>query len=954
MYRDKNYNGCIDQLLQMRQLDPTAAQSEEALYYLAMSTLYSGDDEALDLLTAFLYSYPQSVLADDVTMSIGDYYFNRSNYGDALRAYRHVNANNLALDRRDDLIYRTAYSSMLLGEEAEALRGFEALSENQVYGNASRFYRGYIAYMRGDYARARKLMSEVDPDKEPGQAAAYYLCQLDFLDGNYEASASKARQLLDQPDAPASFRQELLRVAGESLYNLGQRSTAIPYLRQYVASTENPRPTACYMLGVAEYADANYPEAIGMLQRATSLDDRTGQSAYLYLGKAYVGTGDTDAALMAFDNARRMSHDALTSETAAYDYIVARANGGRIPFGNSVEIMEEFIRKYPKSKYVDAVSENLVAGYMSQSDYDNALRVLDRIASPSAEMQQARQRVLLMNGIRLYQGGDAEGALQLLKQGAAMRTATPEVGRQCLLWSAQASYDLGEYADAAEASDRFLTSAPASDPNLTTARYNGAYARLRLEEYSDALGMFEQVAADSRADSHTRADAMTRAADCLYCLRRFEEADARYADAVAMNPAAADYAMFQQSEMKGYNRDYTSRIAIIDRLTDAYPSSPLLPDALMAKAESYTLLNKPTDAADLYSQIADRYTSTEHGRKAALMLAVSLLETGDRRSAMQAYRDVASTYPTSDEARVALEDLKTLYAEQGKLPDYVAFVNSLGSYRKVEISEFESTAFDFARQQYDADGSTAAFESYITQFPTGGNAPEALLAIASSAADSGNTDKALTYATKVAYDFPDAPQAEEALLIKAEAEMALGKGESAFNSYRMLEQRTSDQQLLTTARMGVMETAVKLNRFDNVLDATDKLLSSAASGSEIPRIRFYRALALERTGHAEEAREIWSDLAADPSTLPGAKSAVYLIESLTPIDLAAAERRANEFIDAGSPHNYWYARGFIAYSDILRRQGKGYEADEYLKTLRSNYPGTEADIFEMIESRLAR
>ena len=41
-----------------------------------------------------------------------------------------------------------------------------------------------------------------------------------------------------------------------------------------------------------------------------------------------------------------------------------------------------------------------------------------------------------------------------------------------------------------------------------------------------------------------------------------------------------------------------------------------------------------------------------------------------------------------------------------------------------------------------------------------------------------------------------------------------------------------------------------------------------------------------------------------------------------------------------------------SYSDILRKQGKDFEANEYLKSLQSNYPGTEADIFQMIEQRL--
>ncbi len=65
-----------------------------------------------------------------------------------------------------------------------------------------------------------------------------------------------------------------------------------------------------------------------------------------------------------------------------------------------------------------------------------------------------------------------------------------------------------------------------------------------------------------------------------------------------------------------------------------------------------------------------------------------------------------------------------------------------------------------------------------------------------------------------------------------------------------------------------------------------------------------------------------------------------------------AKAVADEFINANPPHAYWLARGFIVLSDALRAEGETFEADEYLRTLKENYPGTEADIFEMIEKRL--
>ena len=60
----------------------------------------------------------------------------------------------------------------------------------------------------------------------------------------------------------------------------------------------------------------------------------------------------------------------------------------------------------------------------------------------------------------------------------------------------------------------------------------------------------------------------------------------------------------------------------------------------------------------------------------------------------------------------------------------------------------------------------------------------------------------------------------------------------------------------------------------------------------------------------------------------------------------------NNIINAEPSNQYWLARAFITLSDILRRQGQEFEADEYLKSLKSNYPGSEADIFEMIDTRL--
>ena len=87
--------------------------------------------------------------------------------------------------------------------------------------------------------------------------------------------------------------------------------------------------------------------------------------------------------------------------------------------------------------------------------------------------------------------------------------------------------------------------------------------------------------------------------------------------------------------------------------------------------------------------------------------------------------------------------------------------------------------------------------------------------------------------------------------------------------------------------------------------------------------------------------------------LYGAKGAVYAAETLLEQqNFGEAEKVAEQFVNSGTPHLYWLARGFIALSDAYAGQDRDFEAQEYLKALKDNYPGSEPDIFDMIEERL--
>lgn len=956
-YRSADWQACLDQL---DIVDPTAlspVQAEETAWKRAMASFHLQRPGTRDLFERFIERYPASVYRQDARMRIADCLFTQ-NYAEALAAYNLVDPDGLSPELRDDYIYRTAYCYLHLGDYDQALSRFQSLANSAQYGNAARFYQGYIAYVKGDYPKALEYFGGVDTSRAPGDMADYYLCQIYFAQGEYNRALTTARAVLGRSSAPADFTAEANRIAGESLYLTGRSDEAIPYLRRYVSAVERPILSTLYILGLSEYGSGDYEAAVKTLAPVAQEESSMGQNANLYIGQALLRLGDKDAAIISFDRALNMRFDEGARENAYYNYAVAKYMGGTVPFGSAVSVFEDYLRQYPNSAHAEDVRGYIIDGWMTDNNYEAALAAIERVDSPSARVLTAKQRVLYTLGARDLAGGRTRDAIKRLEEASGLRRHDAGVAAETDLALGEAYLRDGRLDDAASRLLAYIEEAPANAANRPVAYYDLGYTRLGQKEYDKAAQNFARITSGpaSAVSTEVLADSWTRLGDANYYQKNWADAANAYQKALELQPASGDFPLFQLAVIDGYIGNYDAKLERLAEFRRLFPTSALMPDVLLEKAEAESHLGRTDNAEQSLADLAREYAQTAQSRQGLLRLAISLDQRGQRAEADKTYREIISSYPTSDEASQALEVLKAHAADAGTMDELLKFVASVENAPSVDIAEAERLSFKAAEELYLEKEDASRLRAYINQYPNGSEAVKALVYLMEDADAEGNDDRAYDYASRIVSNYPDNAAAEDALTLKADIEYDRGQGELAMQSWQQLAARASTPENMALARMGIMRVARDMNDADRMIESADAVLASTSAGAEDrTEANFSRALGLQMKGRNDEARKIWESQKDLTEDIYGAKSAVYLAQSLLDAgQLPKARKVATEFVGKATSHTYWLGRGFIVLSDIARAQGNTYEADSFLTALKKNYPGNEPDIFSMIEERLKK
>lgn len=942
------------------QQKPQASLADEAAYMIACTSYELKSPDCIKQLEGYLEQYPDSRYANRVQSLIASAYFFQEKYPEAIACFKGCQFDLLADSERDVCTLRMGTAYLKMGNLQEAAVWFSILKEvSSEYHIDAVYHLAYIDYVQKQYDKALQGFREAGESSKYAALSPYYIADIHLVRGNYQQARQIASTYLE-----AYPRQEkaieMKRICGEACYGLKQYVAAIDYLSAYRSETgEHAERNSLYKLGMSFFYTGVYSEAAAALGEVTTVQDALTQNAYLHMGLAYLQLKERNRARMAFEQASAMNYDRDIKEQAFYNYALCIHETSYSPFAESVTVFERFLNEFPNSVYTEKVNDYLIEVYMNTRSYMAALNSIAKISRPGNRILEAKQKLLFRLGTQAFAQAAFENAIEYFSQSLQLGRYNQQTQADAYYWRGESKYRLEQYGAAASDYRQYLEFAPdRRSTEYGLALYNLGYTAFKQKQYDKALTWFTRCAESGiRLENDVVADVYNRMGDCNFYARRFDAADAQYAQASGYSMSLSDYSLFQQSIIKGLQREYGKKIELLNRLITGFPESQYLDDALYEQGRAFVQLEDNDNAVKRYSLLVQRYPESPLSRRAANEIGLLYYQNDKYNEAIAAYKKVISTYPGSEEARLAQRDLKSIYIDLNRVDDYMAFVSTIPGGANFDVNERDSLTYVAAERVYMRGNITEAknsFVRYLQSFPQGAFSVDAHYYLGLIDYNEKNYTGAVSHLDKV-IEYPDNKFSGEAMAMCADIAYREKEYEKSLGLYKRMADRAVSQEERVTARTGAMRSAWMVKDYQEIISVASGLIAESKLAPELANeAHYYRAKALLAEGQNKEAAGDLAVLAKDTRNVYGAE-AKYLLAQLyfDNGETGKAEKEVLDYIEVSTPHAYWLARSFVLLSDVYMKLGRNLDAKQYLLSLQQNYQADD-DITEMIETRLAK
>ena len=919
--------------------DPTHPYYVQARYYEGLSALELYQNDGVDLLLAFAKEFPESIYSKTIAWKLGNYYYQKKKYEDALEWYKQLNPRDLDSGEMETYYFKKGYAHFELEQWTEARSAFVEIKDSPLqYGTPALYYFSHIEYIFGNYQTALDGFEILARDERFSRVAPYYVIQIYYLQGRYSEVTQYGPNIMDS--VPRKYELELKLLVGDAFFKKGDYKSALPYLADY-----NRRVSTSiemdYQLGFAYFKEGYYKEAIPYLDRATKRDDELAQKAFYQIGECYMNLDKIDVSRSAFEQAHLLDFDEGLSEDALYHYAVLSYKLDINPYNEAVNALELYLNRYPNSSRKEDIYSYLINVYATTNKYEKALASMDALPHLDIRLKSIYQVVAFNAGVEQFQKNNPEGAIRYFSM-AQKNPIDQKLAGKGRFWSADAHFVQGNYAKAIAAYRQFISLPGGNRDLVSDAYYNIGYAYLNLNDTTQAIENFRLFTQQTVPNKNQLADGWMRIGDGYYATRSNEEAIKAYKEVLKIKRGYEDQALFYMGKTYGYMNKIPEKVDAHQQILQRHPTSKYVRLSILEIAESYKGNGQFKQALDYYTRYTTSYPESDKVKEAELQIADIHYKQKDYAVAEQLFLDVLEKYPNDREVCLAGgKGLVAIYTAQ-RTPEKIAAVSAKHPCAKVDSDEEEDVFYATAYEPYNDSNYAEALvqiDKYLDRYPNGKYLNELTFFKANSLWATKDTSRAVEV-YELFLSRPNNGYTEFAAIRMSKYFYNNGEYERAYPYYQRLEKLSSDPEVIYNARLGMMRTAFLTERWEDAATYGKKLLDNGELKPQIELEAHYANgfsnLSLKNYDEAMSSL-LW--LSKNTTTVRGAEAQFAIADiHFARMEFEKCEKEINALLKRKPTYNYWVAKGLILQAKKAMALSDYFQAEQTLKSVIEHYP----------------
>lgn len=370
-----------------------------------------------------------------------------------------------------------------------------------------------------------------------------------------------------------------------------------------------------------------------------------------------------------------------------------------------------------------------------------------------------------------------------------------------------------------------------------------------------------------------------------------------------------------------------------------FPSSSLVTDANMEVANTYMSDEKFAESIPYLNNVIKTSGNTSLVPQAYLKLGTAYYNLDNNTEALKQFKILVDKYPGSPETEDALDNVKTIYIEDGKPDEYSVFMRNAG--RPLSVSTEDSLSYSAAEKQYDdqkINEALASFNNYLQRFPNGVYALDANFNRAEIYNSKKDWNNALIGYDAVAANAPN-QYAERAVLTAARINFfELKNYAKAETYYIQLKNITASQENKLEAMRGLLRSQYQQQKWTAAVENAKELTAAKGSSADDKTLaNMAIAKSYQVGGEYDMAINTYKSVVQLNKAALAAEARYEIANCLLQINkLADAEKAAFETINKSGSYDYWVTKAYILLGDVYFRQKDYFNAKATFQSIVEN------------------